>query len=125
MELEHLRTIDERFAVGYTKDYCRNIRDAKLFDKIDKDGDMILSLDEIIQRRKKEVNIKTIINAAGLVVGGTILAFGIKNKKMNIEDFGLGAGLLLGASFSQIFIGNEVEKTNIYEKELHKLNTES
>ena len=118
--MEILRTIDGQFAVGCNKDYCINRHDRRMFDKIDKDGDGILSDKEIIARRKKEARKGQIVTVLGLAAGIPVTLHGLNKKSMLTTV--LGAGFCLITAFNQSIINSEKEKTENYEKE-HKLNT--
>ncbi len=126
IDIEQLTTIDGYLKVGYTKETCNTKRGIRLFDKVDTDGDGILSSKEIIERRKKEAKIKTIEDTVGVIGGIALIAFGIlgKSHTLDLEKLCTGIGCTMGAAFHQVITNDEDEKTKAFEKELCKLNTE-
>ena len=136
MTIGDLRTIDNRFSIGQKEDYCINKQDHKLFKKIDKDGNGILSESEIVARRKQEAKTNTIIDIAVGIAGISALAIGIKlglkhglkpellekNKDLALILTSIGAGLTMGALVKQNCINAQQKVTQTYENE-HKLYT--
>jgi len=118
--MEKLKTIDGRYAVGYTIDDCIYRHDRKLFKKIDKDGNGTLSDTEIIARRKKEARTCQIPTVISLAVGLPMTLSGL-NKKSAIAAI-VGVGFCLMGAYNQGTINSEKDITETYEKE-HKLNT--
>lgn len=113
--MENLRTLDGRFAIGYDKDFCVDRYELRLFNRIDKDKNGILSENEVLASIKREARNKTIRNVASFVAGAAVLAFGLKTKSPAL--WGLGGGVCLGSAFSQWEISDKKKIALAYEKE--------